>query len=293
MTIRRWRWWSALVLMATALAGCTVGHGTGEATGNLFVLNCSPKGDYCDTTGYCGVAGAPAAYDLGPSFFAGEPIENLNRDLNGREWTGTESRVNRVTIRLQRSGRQVESNDTLFVDVLDSFEVARCVRGREVTAADGSVQHDYDDRYCYRASATGPARVRVSVEKGILHASLSPRDTCSRPAVATADDDFSPGAAVDPVAGGAFRSWIEFKDFGSASQDDVADPTARTPVAPEFKIGLNQRLHATAFSLFLVDDKVEKARRELLPTPAPDIGGSLSGWFDFDLARGQGAQIFP
>jgi len=187
----------------------------------------------------------------------------------------------------------VESNDTLFVDVLNSFEVARCVRGRDEVADDGSLVHDYDERYCYRAAATGPARIRISVLKGIIHASLSPRSTCSRPAVATADDEFSADGVVTPVAGGAFRSWIEFKEFGDAGQDDVADPTARTPVSPDFKIGLNQRLHATAFSLDLVDEKVETARTKFQPAPEPDIGGSLTGWFDFDLARGQGAQIFP
>lgn len=294
MTIGRWRWWGASVLTISVLAGCNVGHGTGEAKGSLFVLNCSPKGDYCDSTGHCGTEGAPAAYDLGPSFFAGEPIENLNRDLNGNEWTGSQNRMNRVTIRLQRSGRQVENNDTLFVDVLDSFEVARCVRGREVVV-NGNVEHDYLDRYCYRASATGPARIRVSVVKGIIHASLSPRDTCTRPVVAAADDDFTPGIEPEPVAGGAYRSWIEFEEFGSAAQNDVADPLARTAIDPEFKMGFGQRLKATAFSMELVDQKVETARIALQPTPieAPDIGGSLTGMFDFNLARGQGAQMFP
>lgn len=282
-----------LALLIAMLAGCKSGQGEGEASGTLFVRNCSPKGDYCDDTGRCGSATAPAAYDLAPGFFAGEPIESLNRDLNGNEWSGTDNRMNRVTIRLQRSGGQVENNDTLFVDVRDSFEVARCVRGREVVAADGSIQHDYDDRYCTRASATGPARIRVSVFKGIVHASLSPRETCSRPVVATADDVFSPDGVVLPVPDGAYRSWIEFTEFGSAAQNDVADPTARTPIGSDFRIGLNQRLFASAFSLELVDAKVEAARIDRLPVPDPDIGGSLTGWFDFDLARARGSQIFP
>jgi hypothetical protein len=287
--------WGASVLLVAVLAGCSVGSGTGEASGRLFVLNCSPKGDYCDSTGACGTLKTPAAYDLGPSFFAGEPIESLNRDLNGNEWVGNESRVNRVTIRLQRSGRQVENNDTLFVDVVNSFEVARCVRGRESLAKDGTRQHDYLDSYCFRAGATGPARVRVSVVGGLIHASLSPRDTCTRPAIATADDEFTPGVAAEPVPGGAYRSWIELKDFGGASQDDIADPLARTEVDRNFRIGLNQRLNATAFSFVLEDKKVETARVSLqpVPIPSPDIGGSLTGLFDFNLARGQGAQMFP
>jgi hypothetical protein len=38
---------------------------------------------------------------------------------------------------------------------------------------------------------------------------------------------------------------------------------------------------------------VETAEVALQPAPNPDIGGSLTGYFDFDLKRGQGAQIFP
>ena len=89
--------------------------------------------------------------------------------------------MNRVTIRLQRSGKQIENTDALFFDVVDAYEVARCVRGREVPVAGQPNQHDYDDRYCFRASTTGPARVRISVESGIIHSTLSPRTTCTRP----------------------------------------------------------------------------------------------------------------
>ena len=167
------------------------------------------------------------------------------------------------------------------------------MRGREVPIAGQPNQHDYDDRYCFRASTTGPARVRISVESGIIHSTLSPRSTCTRPAAATADDVLPINGVVQTVDGGAWESWIEFADFGAAAQNDQPDPTARAPISPTFRIQLEDRLHATAFSLTLQDEKVVTAQVDLQPPLDPDIGGSLTGWFDFKLERGQSAQIFP
>jgi hypothetical protein len=282
------------VLLALILSGCSVGQGTGAASGKLFVLNCSSAGDYCDSSGVCGTPSAPADYDLKPDFFAGEPIDQLSQfPLSGSPLSGSEPRMNRVTIRLQRSGKQIENTDALFFDVVDSYEVARCVRGREIPVAGQPNQHDYDDRYCFRASTTGPARVRISVVGGIVHATLSPAMTCTRPVDATADDVFPDDGVVQPVDSGAFESWIEFADFGSAAQNDQLDPTTRTPVSDTFRIQLEDQLHASAFSLTLQDEKVVTAQENLVPPLAPDIGGSLTGWFDFKLERGQSAQIFP
>jgi len=284
---------SGLAWLALATAGCGVGDGAGAASGKLFVLDCSSSGDYCDSTGYCGTPSAPADYDLQPGFFAGEPIDGATREVNGSQWTGSQPGMNRLIIRLQRSGKQIENTDTLFIDVVNAFEVARCVRGREAVQADGSTQHDYDDRYCSRASATGPARVRISYYGGIVHGTLSPRLTCIRPVDASADDLFPVDGVVQVESSDNWRSWIEFADFGSAAQNDKADPTTRDPVSPTFQVELGQRLHASAFSLTLLDEKVEVAQVELKPPLAPDIGGSLTGWFDFHLTRGQGAQMFP
>jgi hypothetical protein len=199
--------------------------------------------------------------------------------------------MNRITIRLQRSGKQIENNDALFFDVVNSYEVARCVRGREIAGQPN--QHDYDDRYCFRASPTGPGRVRISVVGGIIHSTLNPLMTCTRPVAATADDAFPVDGVVQMVDNGAWQSWVEFTDFGSAAQNEQVDPTLRTAVDPAFKIELDQRLNATAFYLTLQDEKVVVAQEQLQPPPNPDIGGWLSGQFDFDLKRGQGAQIFP
>ena len=285
------------LLVVLILSGCSVGQGVGAAAGKLFVLDCSGSGDYCDGSGVCGTALAPADYDLKPDFFAAEPIDQLTQFPiipNGAPMSGSQPLMNRLTIRLQRSGKQIESNDALFFDVVNSYEVARCVRGREIAVGAGQPnQHDYDDRYCFRTSTTGSARVRVSVVGGYIHSTLSPRMTCARPADATADDVFPVNGVVQTVDGGAWKSWIEFADFGSAAQNEQLDPTARTPVSPTFRVQLEDRLHATAFSLTLQDEKVVTAQEDLLPPPNPDIGGWLIGSFDFDLRRGQGAQIFP
>ena len=83
------------------------------------------------------------------------------------------------------------------------------------------------------------------------------------------------------------------RGFRPAAQNDQLDPTARTPISPTFRIQLEDRLHASAFSLTLQDEKVVTAQVDLLPPLDPDIGGALTGWFDFELKRGQSAQIFP
>jgi hypothetical protein len=277
-----------LGLVVLTLLGCGVGKGSGAAKGTLFVLNCSKSGDYCDPSGVCGTPSAPAGYSLDPGFFAGEPLDDITENLGG-----SEPRANRLTIRLQRSGKTLESNDVLFFDIVNLYEVARCVRGREIAVAGQPTQHDYDDRYCFRAAPTGPARIRISVVGGYIHSTLLPRMTCSRPVAADADDAFPVDGEIQLASGGDWKSWIEFSEFGTAPQDDLPDPTTRTPISPTFKIELDQRLHATDFSLTLQDQKVVTAEEDAVPPPDPDIGGSLKGWFEFDLKRGQGAQIFP
>jgi hypothetical protein len=285
-------WGLGLVLVALSLSGCSVGQGVGAASGTLFVLNCSSSGDYCDSFGVCGTPSAPATYNLDPGFFAGEPIDQLTQFMGGSV-SGSQPSMNRITIRLQRSGKQIENNDALYFDVVNSYEVARCVRGREIVVQGQPNRHDYDDRYCYRASATGPARVRISVEAGIIHSTLSPRMTCTRPVAATAADVLPVNGVVQAADNGAWESWVEFVDFGSAAQHQDPDPTARTAISPAFKVQLGERLYASAFSLTLQDQKVVVAEEDLQPAPNPDIGGALTGYFDFDLVRGQGAQIFP
>jgi hypothetical protein len=281
---------ATIVLLALGAGGCSVGKGVGAASGYIYEYGCSKNGDY-GTTPDAGAKLVADPYDLHPTFFAGEPIDDL------REYSaGTEPRKNRLIIRLQSSGKQIELNDVLTFDVASSYEVARCVRGRVL--ADGTPDWSQDN--CYRASDAGPGRMRVQYDSDV-HAGLTLHATCTANLVASAiSRPVPPSYATDPnpaVANGAWDSWVEFQEFGTASQYDLA-PQGRTPVEPTFRIDYGQRIYATTFFLTLIDDNVVSAAIAARPLPEPQMGGTLggdptTGRFDFDVQRGQGAQFFP
>jgi hypothetical protein len=97
----------------------------------------------------------------------------------------------------------------------------------------------------------------------------------------------------DAVSGGVTSdiSWIEFQNFGSAEESDVA-PEMRTGIPSDFVINYGGRLRAN-FHLVLQDAQVITAVETNQPAPAPLVGGTLDGYFDFDLERGRAAQAFP
>src|SRR3954454_16629384 len=51
-------------------AGCGLGDGTGAVAGTLFLRGCTHEADY-------GIMGAPAGYDMKPSYFVAVPINAL------------------------------------------------------------------------------------------------------------------------------------------------------------------------------------------------------------------------
>lgn len=267
---------------------CTAGEGTGKAAGELFVLGCSSKGDYCERD-VCGSALAPVPFNLSPSFFAGEPINDLRLGAKGNEIL-----TNRVILRLQRSGVQLDLNDVLTFDIVNSYEVARCVRGRKVYGPGGNVLNDWDESNCFRASDSGPARVRLHID-GIVSGALCPWRTCSAQpvALASAVSAHQLGASQPTPPKGEWESWIELEEFGKARETAMVDPLLRTPVNPQFHISLGERVHAVRFKMLLIDQHIITAVQDRLPIPVPVIGGKLEGSFNFELARGQGAQTFP
>jgi len=282
-----------LAMVAVLLSlGCSVGSGVGAASGEIFEYGCSKSGDYCASDADGGVCG-PSSYDLHPSFFAGEPIDDL------REYSqGSDNLImyNRLTIRLQRSGKRIEQNDVLTFDITSSYEVARCVRGRVLK--DGT--NDWDEANCFRASATAPGRIRLQWDSPV-QASLALKATCTANLVASAVSAPVPlnySSTPNPtVTDGSWQSWVEFEQFGTAAQYDRA-PVDRDPVSGKFRIELEDRIYASTFLVTLEDDQVVTAARNNLPKPSPSIGGSLggdptTGRFDFDIRRGQGAQFFP
>jgi hypothetical protein len=123
--------------LAGAGAGCTVGSGAGSAVGPLYVVGCNTRNGPLSL----GTFDTPACFNLNPSFFAANPTE---------EFSGSQLPSNRLTIRMQTDGNAVTGaymnfvygSDAFYIEVLNSFQVARCLRGR--CNADGTP--DWDTR---------------------------------------------------------------------------------------------------------------------------------------------------
>jgi hypothetical protein len=240
--------------------GCTVGEGEGAARGALYVKGCNDEiKDY-------GRPDLLLEYNLRPEFFAGEPIEDIKEDGNR----------NRLVIRLQNSGKSLESNDYLQFDIVSSYQVARCLHG--------SVDPD-TAAVCHWPAGQAWPRLRIGPNLPI-RASLALRDTCPLATlVGTArDGDGARSDVIVPLPPEQWRSWIELSVFGTARDQEVA---------PTFRVEFNERLRAEAFHVDLIDDRVIDAERRRDPPPDPDLLGRLDGNFDFELERGQGAQTFP
>jgi hypothetical protein len=293
---------AACVVGASLAGGCTVGSGSGKADGTLFDVGCN-KGNTLAPPGM--------AFSLNPTFFAGEPIE----DVCPPPGQCSGPHMNRLVIRMQRTGNRVEVNDTLYIDVENAYKVAQCVRGqtiggaatwdpRLVTASDGTpipglpwcdwtggaaVDAGAADAGAVDAGAADAgagdagapavmtaafARINLSTQD-YVQASLAPLYTC---------------VEARSVAVALPGSWIEFHDFGAAIQ--TMSPEKRTAIQGDFKVDFGQRLSAS-FHLVLGDEAVEYATKTHSAIPDQRIGGTLDGAFDFDLDRGRAAQPFP
>lgn len=294
------------VVAALALAGgCTAGQGSGSAVGTLQVVGCNSSNTLA----------TPGQYSLNPTFFAGEPIEDVCPKPPG-DCSTSSPHTNRLVIRMQRTGNAVEVNDTLIFNINNSLKVAQCVRGKTVngaptwdtrllTGADGFPvpgvpwcdwnAADQPDGGAADGGApdagapdAGPpgadagvtmtaaaARINLSTQD-YVQANLSPLYTCV--------EARSVGVALP-------GSWIEFQDFGLAIQSNLP-PEQRGDINGDFKVDFGQRLRAT-FHLVLGDQAVENAITTRTLIPDPRIGGTLDGSFDFDLDRGRAAQPFP
>jgi hypothetical protein len=268
--VMRRQWLLAGFSAAAGLAaGCVVGDGTGTADGTLWMNGCLEGGMY-----------GPQEYHLSPTYFVGEPIEDIS---DGPP-------ANRLIIRMQRNGDALEITDTLYFDIPNSREVARCLRGRidpntgmpDWDTTSGTL-NDMDPPWCGPpATADGPPRIRLFAF-GPVRSSFTPLGTCK---------SASHPPNIVSITGVAKDGWVDFVDFGHAEQNDKA-PEMRDAVENDFKVNFGERLQAE-FQMTLDDDRVLTAIRMMIDVPpAPNIGGDLTGRFDFDLQRGQGAQTFP
>ena len=267
--------YSLIFVSLVVAGGCTVGSGSGEASGPLWIIGCQQGANYGSPP-----PGEPRPFDLNPTFFAGEPIEDI---ADGPH-------INRLIIRMQRNGNGIESNDTLYIDIPDSGLVARCIRGRTVggvpdydATTTGSIDPLVTAPWCDWSAGGMYPRINV-VPDGPVRIALAPLRTCG--------SQSRPPAFVN-VVGDAAVGWIEFEHFGLAQQPTLPSEE-RDPFGTDFKVGFGQQLEATFHIEELVDHRVVIAIREddVLPQPSR-IGGMLDGKFDFTLERGRAAQPFP
>jgi hypothetical protein len=304
--VRAWVWIAACGALA-ALGGCAVGSGSGSATGSLFVIGCNDGANFGSTETDGGIA--PRPYDMQPSFFAGVPNEGTQQG---------QDQMNEIAIRMQSSGLSIMYTDTLYFTVINSFQVARCVRGRTVNgqpdwnvteplpASLGTATNDpnpstdwcdwsataFTDGGLPDGATAGAPDAGASLDGGMSVMAQYPRihltpytDVHSSIALNAA----CPGANV---TADAIDGWIEFQNFGSAEEPN-SPPEARMPVPANFVINFGDRLRAS-FHVVLQDSRFSYAIENNMPIPTTShMEGTLDGYFDFDLERGRAAQPFP
>jgi len=281
-----------------ACAGCSVGPGSGSTTGPLFVVSCD-KGD----SGY-GVA--PALFDLAPTFFTGSQVDDVMRGPGA---------MNKLYIELASSGLLQRYTDGLEFLVQNSYEVARCVRGRTVNG-----QPDYlvnAPLPLTLATATNPTPTTLWCDWTGMAFSDGGASDAATPGAPDAGTSLDGGMSMPAAAprihltpytdirtslwlfhtcpdannvGSGIDGWIQFQSFGGAEETDLPSDQ-RDAVLPDFVINYGDRLRAS-FHVVIGDPRfVTAVQYGTTPPTAPLIGGALDGYFDFDLARA--TQPFP
>ncbi|HVT08638.1 MAG TPA: hypothetical protein VHO67_14375 [Polyangia bacterium] len=288
---------AAAALGGCLAGGCTVGSGSGSVDGFLFQYNCiHAPGNQLD---------APTEYHMNASFFAGVPIEDLS--VNGMH-------TNEMHIRIQNNGLAIQYSDALYFDILSSYEVARCVRGAvdkntglplyNVTEAlpdggstlwcDWSGMAFSTDGGSVDAGAVTPGGpdAGASLDGGLSMTAPWPRIHVTPYTDVRASFAALSTCGVAKVTGVASDGYIAFQYFGGASQSN-RPPTERDPISTDFVIQFGDRMRAS-FDIRLIDQVLIAAKQENEAPPRdPEIGGTLHGYFDFELERGRSAQPFP
>jgi hypothetical protein len=97
-----------LVCVLCACGGCALGEGTGAVNGNIYVRGCTSTTDY-------GAAGAPAPYQMNPTYFVADPVNDAPDKLRP---------INHLEIRVQPTGNRAEEADVFFLNVANDWLVA-------------------------------------------------------------------------------------------------------------------------------------------------------------------------
>lgn len=220
---------SALAL-AIGSAGCGVGQGNGAVTGALFISECemvsSAVGSTSTGTYSFGAPGSPKPYNMQPTFFAGEEVDDFPSLMPN----------NSFAVRVQSNGSRIEQADVLYVNIGSVRDVALALNQALPVTTDSNVR-----------------------------ATLDLNQTCPQP-------------EVIPTLVGT----MTFQEFGSAS----------THVPEDFRIEFGDRVRAS-FAFNVVDVRAATLGGEgSIPTD-PQVGGQLTGYYDFIVRQGQAEQSFP
>jgi len=306
--LKLWLWFAGCGALAVCV-GCSVGSGSGSANGSLFVVACNNGANFGtpDPTG-SGYMIAPVPYSLGPTFFAGAPSEDLIQGPGA---------MNVLQMRMASSGLLERYTDFLEFDVTYSYEVARCIRGRTVNG-----QPDYlvnaplpltlatainstpttlwcdwtgmafSDGGAPDAAMPGAPDAGASLDGGMSMLAEAPRIHLTPYTDVVASLGLYKTCPDGSVAGAGVDGWIQFQSFGGAEQAD-RPPDQRDAIPYNFVINYGDRLRAS-FHVVIGDPRyVTAVKTGGTPPTASVIGGTLDGYFDFDLARGRAGQPFP
>ena len=266
-------------------AGCAVGNGSGSASGDMFQYGC-----IYTPTDAAGVE-LPRAYNLAPVYFAGEPFEDLSV---------TGLHTNEIRIRMQNNGLSIQYADTLYFDVVNSYEVGRCLRGRiDNNQPDWKVTETLPDGtqtwwcdWSGTAFADGGADGGATLDGGASMTASAPRIHLTPYTDVRSSFAALSTCGITNVTAIAMDGWVQFQYFGAAEQPDKS-PDQREAVPNNFVIQYGDRMRAQ-FHVVLGDQIEVTSKQMNLPPPrASEISGTLDGYFDFNLERGRSAQNFP
>ena len=269
-----------LLMGSLALAGCPTGDGEGRVSGQFYVLGCDGAYNFGSRT-------TPAAYDMRADFFVGEP------QIDPTEVAPK----NRLDLRIQRGGNNVEDADSLYLQISDVKQVAR-----QFAASQGT--------------PVGPAStVRASLLLyvtcptffGSLEATYHAAQTACPSLDATTVDtlcnqmdyneSFAPDLAPAPFA--PEHSCILFCQLGAAKRGE--------PVPDDFEVDFGDTVRGI-FHLTLSESRLLQSGVEICADGIDNDGdgetdeeecalssgfGRLVGKFNFEVRRGQVAQEFP
>jgi hypothetical protein len=189
------------------LGGCNVGAGTGSFAGSLYLRGCTKDGDL-------GSASAPALFDLKPTFFVAEPIDDFQKAHP----------MNRLSIRIQSAGNRVEEADVLYINMASVLPVAQTLGsavpvgiGADVRAAlvlnqtcpTAEVEAELDGQVTFTAfgAASGSVPEDFRIQFGDHLAGSLSVDVVDRRMIALGGIG---GVAATPAAGGHLAGQFDF-----------------------------------------------------------------------------------